>query len=153
MKFRIRFAEQVVGMFVLLAIVAVAAILIFVGINQRWFARNYRFASRFDSGAGLSVGMPLMLKGFEIGKVTKVSLNTQNQVDIELQHPGYLLRQGPPPLRDRACIEPDRAGGDAEVPPGTEPGPPMEEDSFIPSLNTPEGRDLVERGLVVIPGR
>jgi phospholipid/cholesterol/gamma-HCH transport system substrate-binding protein len=151
MKFRIRFAEQVVGMFVLLAIVAVAAILIFVGINQRWFARNYSFASRFDSGAGLSVGMPLMLKGFEIGKVTKVSLNTQNQVDIELSIQDTYYDKVLPHSVIELASSPIGLGVTLRFHPGAEPGPPMEEDSFIPSLSTPEGRDLAERGLVVIP--
>jgi phospholipid/cholesterol/gamma-HCH transport system substrate-binding protein len=75
MKLRIRFAEQVVGAFVLLAIVGVGVILVFIGINQRWFARNYYFISRFASGDGLAVGMPIMLKGFEIGRVSRIRLD------------------------------------------------------------------------------
>ena len=61
MKFRIRFADQLVGAFLLAAVLAVAVILVFVGINQRWFAKNYQFRSRFDSAGGLSVGMPIDL--------------------------------------------------------------------------------------------
>ena len=49
MKFRIRFADQVVGAFLLLAVLGIAAILVLVGINQRWFAKDYVFRSRFDS--------------------------------------------------------------------------------------------------------
>ncbi len=63
MKFKIRFADQIVGIFVLVAIIAVAAILVLIGVNQRWFAKNYYYQSRFASGDGLSVGMPLVLKG------------------------------------------------------------------------------------------
>ena len=61
MKFRIRFADQIAGFFILVAILALAATLIFIGINQRWFARNYSFRSRFESGGGLTAGMPIML--------------------------------------------------------------------------------------------
>ncbi len=61
MKFRIRFAHQIVGIFVLLAILGIAAILILLGINQRWFAKDYYFWSTFRSAGGLSVGMPIRL--------------------------------------------------------------------------------------------
>lgn len=82
MKFHIRFAEQIVGFFVLLAMVIILIIVIFMGINQRWFARDYHFTSKFLSGNGLSVGMPLKLKGFKIGTVDKIELNDDNTVEV-----------------------------------------------------------------------
>ena len=77
MKFKIRFADQIVGFFLLLVLVGVAAVLILVGINQRWFAKNYYFQSLFPSGDGLAVGMPISLKGFQIGKISDIRLNEQ----------------------------------------------------------------------------
>jgi phospholipid/cholesterol/gamma-HCH transport system substrate-binding protein len=151
MKFKIRFAEQLVGIFVLLAIIAVAAILIFVGINQRWFARNYRFTSRFESGGGLSVGMPIMLKGFEIGKISRVSLNERNQVDIEFSIQDTYYAKVLPNSILELTSSPIGLGVTLKFHPGATGGPPVEEDSFIPSLDIPEGRELVEQGLVVIP--
>jgi phospholipid/cholesterol/gamma-HCH transport system substrate-binding protein len=151
MKFRIRFAEQVVGLFVLIAIVAVAAILVFAGANQRWFARNYRFTSRFDTASGLSVGMPIVLKGFEIGKISRISLNAVNQVDIEftIQDTYY------PKVLPNSVLEltssPIGLGVTLKFHPGAKDGPPVVEGSFIPSLDLPEGRDLVDQGLVAIP--
>ena len=82
MKFRIRYADQLVGLFLLLAVLAIAVILVFLGVNQRWFAKDYEFRSRFDSAGGLSVGMPIMLKGFEIGSIERIELNDDNQVDV-----------------------------------------------------------------------
>ncbi len=82
MKFKIRFADQVVGVFVLAAIVAVAVVLILIGVNQRWFAKNYYFTSKFSTGAGMFVGMPISFKGFDIGKIARMSLNEQDEVDI-----------------------------------------------------------------------
>ena len=151
MKFKIRFAEQVVGIFVLLAIIAVAAILIFAGANQRWFARNYTFASRFDSGSGLSVGMPIMLKGFEIGKISRISLNAENQVDIEFTIQDTYYDKVLPHSILELTSSPIGLGVTLKFHPGANSGPPVEEGSFIPSLDLPEGRELVENGLVVIP--
>jgi phospholipid/cholesterol/gamma-HCH transport system substrate-binding protein len=151
MKFKIRFAEQVVGIFVLLAIVAVAAILIFVGVNQRWFARNYHFTSRFETGGGLAVGMPIMLKGFEIGKVSRVSLNEDNQVDIEFSIQDTYYGKVLPYSILELTSSPIGLGVTLKFHPGAKGGPPVEEGSFIPSLDIPEGRALVEQELVVIP--
>ncbi len=151
MKLRIRFAEQVVGAFVLLAILGVAAILVFIGINQRWFARNYYFTSRFASGEGLSVGMPITLKGFEIGKITKISLNPRNLVDVEFSvQDTYYDR-----VHKNSVIEmatsPIGLGVTLKFHVGRDRGPPLPEMSFIPSLDSPQGRQLVEQDLVTVP--
>jgi phospholipid/cholesterol/gamma-HCH transport system substrate-binding protein len=83
MRFRIRFADKIVGIFILLAILGVAAALILLGLNQRWFARNYAYWSRFASAEGLSAGMPIKLKGFEIGRVDEIRLGRDNLVEME----------------------------------------------------------------------
>ena len=82
MKFRIRFVDQVVGIFVLIALAALVVILVLMGMNQRWFAKNYYYSSRFESASGLSIGMPITLKGFEIGKIDEITLNEENNVDV-----------------------------------------------------------------------
>ena len=151
MKFKIRFADQIVGIFVLVAILAVAAILIFIGFNQRWFARNYNFTSRFDSAGGLSAGMPIMLKGFEIGKISHIALNEANQVDIEFSVQDTYYDKVLPNSVLELTSSPIGLGVSLKFHPGAHGGPPVEEGSFIPSLDLPEGRRLVEEGLVVIP--
>jgi len=151
MKLRIRFAEQVVGIFVLLALIGVGAILVLIGVNQRWFARNYTFASRFASGDGLSVGMPIMLKGFEIGRVSRITLNPQNEVDVQFSiQDTYYDRVHRYSVLELAT-SPIGLGVSLRFHSGRDRGPPLPEDSFIPSLDSEEGRELVDRGLVDIP--
>ena len=151
MKFKIRFADQIVGFFVLFAIVAVAAILIFIGVNQRWFARNYYFTSRFSSGDGLAPGMAIMLKGFEIGKISKISLNESNEVDAEFYvQDTYYDRVKRNSVLDLTS-SPIGLGVSLKFYPGKNQDPPMPEHSFIPALDTEQGRRLVDEGLVVIP--
>jgi phospholipid/cholesterol/gamma-HCH transport system substrate-binding protein len=151
MKFKIRFADQIVGFFVLFAIVAVAVILIFIGVNQRWFARNYYFTSRFSSGDGLAPGMPIMLKGFEIGKVSRISLNERNEVDVDFYvQDTYYDRVKRNSVLDLTS-SPIGLGVSLKFYPGKNQDPPMPEHSFIPALDTEQGRRLQEEGLVVIP--
>ncbi len=154
MRFRIRFADQLVGVFLLVAVVGVAVILVFIGINQRWFARNYHFTTRFESGGGLTVGMPITLKGFEIGKISRVSLNADNQVDAEF----YVQDTYYPKVLANSVLQltssPIGLGTSLNFLSGiptSEEEAPLPEGSFIYSLDSQEGRDLVAQGKVVIP--
>ena len=151
MKFRIRYADQLVGLFLLLAVLAIAVILVFLGVNQRWFAKDYEFRSRFDSAGGLSVGMPIMLKGFEIGSIERIELNDDNQVDVLFTvQDTYYSRVLPNSVLELTS-SPIGLGVTLNFYPGAGAGMPQPELSFIPSLDLPEGQDLVTAGLVVIP--
>ena len=151
MKLRIRFAEQVVGVFVLLAIIGVGVILVVIGVNQRWFARNYTFISRFSSADGLAVGMPIMLKGFEIGRISRIKLNPQNEVDAQFSiQDTYYDRVHRYSVLELAT-SPIGLGVSLKFHPGNDKGPPLPEMSYIPSLDSEEGQKLVDRGLVTIP--
>ncbi len=152
MKFRIRFAEQIVGVFVLIALLAVAAILILMGANQRWFAKDYFFQSRFVSGQGLKTGMSITLKGFEIGKVDKISLNKENEVEVTFYIFDTYYSKVKPNSVVQLSSSPLGLGGNQLVfHPGKSDGGAVPEYSFIPSLDLPEGKKLVEQDLVAIP--
>ncbi len=152
MRFRIRFARQIVGVFVLIAIFGLAGILILLGTNQRWFARNYYFHSRFNSAAGLSVGMPIQLKGFEIGKIDRISLSKANQVEIDFYvYDTYYDKVVPNSVLELAGSPLGLGGGSLRFHPGRGEGPPVEELAFIPSLELQEGKALVAAGLVEMP--
>lgn len=74
MKFKIRFADQIVGIFTFIAMLAVVGMIFAVGANNNWFVQKLNYYTIFESGSGISVGTALTYKGFAIGKVTKVSL-------------------------------------------------------------------------------
>lgn len=151
MKFHIRFAEQIVGFFVLLAMVIILIIVIFMGINQRWFARDYHFTSKFLSGNGLSVGMPLKLKGFKIGTVDKIELNDDNTVEVNFHIFDTYYSKVTKNSVLELSVSPIGIGGSGLL---FYPGKSRElipDMSFIPSLDFKKGKDLVDRGLVNKP--
>jgi phospholipid/cholesterol/gamma-HCH transport system substrate-binding protein len=151
MKFKIRFADQIVGIFVLAAIIAVAVVLILIGVNQRWFAKNYYFTSQFSSGSGLAVGMPISLKGFDIGKISRMELNSQNEVDVRFYiEDTYYDRVKPDSILELTS-SPIGLGTSMKFHSGKNRLPPVPEGSYIPSLDTEEGRQLVADGKVEIP--
>jgi phospholipid/cholesterol/gamma-HCH transport system substrate-binding protein len=151
MKFKIRFVDQIVGAFVLIAIVGIAVILIFIGINQRWFAKNYYFKSAFPSGEGLSTGMPIMLQGFAIGKISRISLTEANTVDVEFTIQDVYYDRVRPYSVIELVSSPIGLGTNLKFHPGKKGTSPLPERSLVPSLNSAEGKDFVERGLVEMP--
>ena len=151
MKFKIRFADQIVGFFVLAAIVGVAAVLILIGVNQRWFAKNYGFRSEFGSATGLNVGMPISLKGFEIGKISSISLNDQNAVDVRFTIEDTYYNRVKPDSVLELTSSPIGLGVTLKFHSGKNTLAPVPEGSFIPSLDSQEGQRLVAAGKVDIP--
>ena len=151
MKFKIRFADQIVGAFVFLAIIALAGILILMGFNQRWFAKDYQFTSRFQSADGLNPGQAIELKGFQIGSVDKILLNADNSVEIEFHIYDIYWEK----VKQNSVLElftsPIGLGGGLVLHPGKHRGPPIPDGSYVPSLDFPEGRKLVAEGKVEIP--
>ena len=152
MRFRVRFVEQIVGVFILLALAALAATLVLMGANQRWFAKNFHFKSEFLSGNGLTVGMSVKFRGFEIGKISGIELNERNTVDVDF----YVYDTYYDKVRPNSVLEllsnPLGLGGGLVLHPGLDTtSPPPEEGYLIPSFDVPEGRRRLEEGLVKRP--
>ncbi len=150
MRFRIRHADKVVGLFVLVAGLFFAGGIIFLGSNQRWFAKDVKFTTRFASAAGAAPGTAIMMRGFQVGKVRKVVLNDSNEVDAEFviydeyyskvrENSILELVTSPIGLGTQLLFHPGK--GEVLMAPG----------SFMPLADSDAGRDLVDQGLVDIP--
>lgn len=151
MKFKIKYADQIVGLFVIIAIVSISVLLIFMGINQRWFAKNYYYHTRFLSADGLKIGMGIKLKGFQIGQIDKIRLSDKNDVEVDFYiYSEYIDKILPNTIIQKAT-NPVGIGSDLLIHPGLGPGDPLPENSFIPSYNLPEARELINSGVVDIP--
>ena len=153
MRFRIRFADKIVGLFILLAILGVAGALILLGLNQRWFARNYDYWSRFSSADGLSVGMPIKLRGFEIGKVDRLSLGRDNWVEMEFHiYDTYAGR-----LVDGSVLEKATSalglGTGLVLQPGPGDAQALPEFALVPSSDMEEGRRLMTARRAAAPAQ
>jgi phospholipid/cholesterol/gamma-HCH transport system substrate-binding protein len=152
MRFRIRFAQQIVGAFVLLAILGTASLMILLGLNQRWFAKNYYFWSTFTSASGLSVGMAVTLRGFEIGKVSSISLTRDNNVEVVFYiYDTYYQKAVPNSVLELASSALPIGGGGLLFHPGRGFQAPLPERSYVPSTQVEAGRVLVAQGLVDRP--
>ncbi len=82
MKFRIRFADKIVGFFIIMALASLVFVIVMLGRSQRWFAKDYSYRSSFPSAAGLSKNMAVLYKGFTIGNVQSFALAENDQVEV-----------------------------------------------------------------------
>lgn len=151
MKFRIKFAQQVVGIFVLIAAVALIAVVVSMGANQRWFAKNYDYYSIFPSAEGLSNGMAIRYKGFEIGRIENIGLTEDDRVRVDFYIQDTFHEKVVPNSILQLQTSPIGLGGGLVFHQGREPGEPLESGSLIPSLGSPEGQAIVEADAVIMP--
>jgi len=82
MRLAIRFADKIVGVSIILALGIVIFVMFMLGINQRWFARDYVFYAYFHSAVGLSPNMAVQHRGFPIGQVRTVRLTEDDRVEV-----------------------------------------------------------------------
>lgn len=152
MKFKIKYADQIVGALTIAAICMLVGLIFLLGSKQRWFSRDYLFYTPFDSASGLSAGMPIQYKGFTVGKVKSVDLNEDDRVIVTFKiynnyysrvHKGSLIEliTSPIGLGTQLLFYPG-LGSDMIV-----------EGDEIPNASSDEGKQLVEDGLAVIPKR
>jgi phospholipid/cholesterol/gamma-HCH transport system substrate-binding protein len=149
MKFTIRFADQIVGVLIVLALGALIFVVFMLGSSQRWFSRDYVFKSYFTSASGLNKNMNVLYKGFTIGKVKSFDLADDDRVEVEFTvFDTYISR-----VRRGSMVEviqnPIGLGSQFLFYPGL--GDQVEEGELIPAVNSPEGKQLLASGLTVVP--
>ncbi len=149
MKLRYRFANQVVGIFVILALAVTVALIVLMGANQRWFKKNYYYHAQFTTANSLSVGMDITFRGFTIGKVTAITLTQSNDVDVEF----YVQEEDIDKVRENSLIQlvsSPIGGGQLVFHQGAVPTPPPPEGSLIPNFDSKQGFRLREENAVIV---
>jgi len=154
MKFTIRFADQIVGAFIILALGIIIFVIFMLGSNQRWFSRDYYFYTYFPSASGLSQNMAVQYKGFTIGRIKSIRLDENDQVEVRFCiFDTYIDR-----VRNGSVVEvvtsPVGAlGGNQFL---FHPGAGtdlLSDGDTIPATNSAEGKRLLAMGLAQRPDR
>jgi phospholipid/cholesterol/gamma-HCH transport system substrate-binding protein len=150
MKFRIRHADRIVGLFVVLAGFALLGTIAMAGASQRWFAVDYRYVTMLGSAAAASPGTGIFMRGFQVGKIEKVALENETQVRATFViYDSYHAL-----VRANSIIEivtsPIGLGTQILFHPGKGDGL-LPELSILPEASSPEGQALIEAELVDMP--
>ena len=149
MKFKIKYADQIVGALSIIAIAALIFITFLILSTQKWFVKKHYFYSKVASANSVSEGMSLQYKGFGIGKVKKISLLDDDSVEVRF----YVLDEYIDRVTQGSIVElsvsPIGLGSSLIFYQGT--GYSIIEDgSYIPEKATAEAKELIKNGQVVI---
>jgi len=157
MKLMIRFADQIVGALIILAVGVLVFVVFMLGSSQRWFIRDNYYVTYFNSASGLSQNMPVQYKGFTIGRVKSITFNmADDRVDVQFTifkeytdkvKKGSRVDLLSSPISalggNQFLFYPGRGLEDEPLPPGT----------FIPPAFSPESQNLPDSHLTMVPPR
>jgi ABC-type transporter Mla subunit MlaD len=115
--FRLRYADRLVGVFLLSTALILVVTLISIVRSQELFKRRIEYKTVFDDGGGIKPQTPVTIAGIEVGKVRRVHLTEDNRVevrfDILIDYVDRIV--GDPPGRDCTMKEPSKNGCGSRV--------------------------------------
>lgn len=143
MHFRTKHFDRYVGIFVILALILISVTLVFVGREQKWFEKRYRYTVVFNKVPGLKPGTPVTISGMEVGTVQSLRLTRQNKVALTLEvretYKEYIRKDS------QATIASALIGGKTvEITVGSPDQPPLPEGASIASLEPKELSDILK---------
>ena len=147
MKFKIRFADQIVGLVIILALASVAIVIVMLGQAQGWF-RNKNFKTVLETAGGLSKNMSVLYKGFTIGNVRDFQLTPDDKVEVTFTiHGDYiqLAREGSIMELQVGFIS--LLGSQFIFHPGKDDQIALERNVTIPTAGTREAEILIGMGI------
>ncbi len=152
MKFKIKYSDQITGILAFIAVAALIVLLFAIGTKQRWFSRKYYFVTEFTTAANLTRGMPVKYKGFDIGKISDISLTPKDSVAVEF----YVYSSYYDKIKTGAVVDLEISviglGSQFLLYPGKGRQLVME-GSFIPRRDSSEGKLLIAEGKANVPNR
>jgi len=146
MKFKMRlFADQIVGVFIILSLVALAFVIVMLGKSQRWFTKDIIYYTVFPSAGGLSKNMAVQYKGFAIGSVKNFYLTDDDNVEVTFAiHEEYRDRVKRGSLVELQ-VSPIGLGNQFQFYAGK--GQVLADGAFIPPLGSALAKELERQGL------
>ncbi|MDR1636863.1 MAG: MlaD family protein [Treponema sp.] len=150
MKFKIRYADQIVGAFIVLALLVLIVSIFMIGRSKRWFVKDYQFRTYFDSANGLTVDMAVQYKGFTIGYVKSVRLSDDDSVEVFFsinKEYGNRVKLGSLVELD---VSPIGLGNHFYFYAGLG-SEELEDGSFVPTVSSNQGKTYVQMGLARVP--
>jgi len=148
MKFRIKYADQVVGFLSIFAFAALVFIIFLIGSTQKWFVPKHNYYTVIPS-ASITNGKAITYKGFEIGKIKSLVLNEDDQVTVNF----YISDEYVDKVTENSIIEiavsPIGLGSSVVFYPGNS-SKLQEENTLIPERSSNEGKALIKAKKVSI---
>ena len=149
MKFKVRFADQIVGVFIVISLLSVVAVVVLLGRSQRWFSKDLSFTTILPSANGLSKNMPVQYRGFAIGNIKNFHLTEDDDVEVNFT----VFEEYSDRMRVGTIVEmqvsPIGLGNQFLLHSGR--GEPLVEGAFVPVIGSAQARELMRQDLAVEP--
>lgn len=141
MKFKIKYADQIVGILSLIAIIALIFIIFLIGSTQKWFVPKHNYYTVIPSASNVSTGKAITYKGFEIGKIKNFTLDDTDKVVVNF----YITDDYKSKIVQNSIIEflTSPLGSSVVFFPGNSLIP-LEDNSFIPERTSEEAKLLIK---------
>jgi len=149
MKFKIRFADQIVGFFIVLSLASIVFVIVMLGKSQRWFSHDISFHTILPTAGGLSKNMAVQYRGFTIGNIKDFYLTDKDDVEVIFSiYEEYITRikQG---SMVEMMISPVGLGNQFLFHAGS--GDVLPENALVPVAGSAEANELIRQGLAVDP--
>ena len=144
MNFKIRFADQIVGLFIILSLASLVFVLFMLGQSQRWFRRDVSFYTVLLTADGLSNNMAIQYRGFTIGHVRNFYLNENDDVEVVF----YIFEEYHDRVRHGSVVDyiasPIGLGSQFQFHPGR--GNVLPEGTLVPVLGSRQAQELIRLG-------
>jgi len=144
-----RYADQLVGILIIVAILSLIVVIFLLGRTQRWFSKNYDFKTYATTASGLSRNMDVVFRGISIGKVKNFDLMDDDRIQVIFSIQDEYRNR----VKDGSLVEVMESpiGLGAKFVFYSGKGGELEEGDFIPMIGSPEGKALVALGITDIP--
>ncbi|MFA6597168.1 MAG: MlaD family protein [Ignavibacteriaceae bacterium] len=148
MKFKLRYSERIVGAFIIVAIIIVAASTGYLIMNKKVFEKKFSFRAKFSDAVGLSSSTPVYFKGFKIGVISQFELTEDNYIIADLNvYEEYRKKI----VKNSALfksVNPVTSTSTIEFLQGPDNLSELAEGSMIPGIDIPEGETLLANNMV-----
>ena len=147
MKFKIKYADQIVGTLSIIAIIALIFIIFLIGSTQKWFVPKHNYYTIIASASNITEGKAITYKGFEIGKIKTFSLNENDKVTVNF----YITDDYRNKIVKNSIIEilTSPLGSSVVFFPGNSEEL-LADNSFIPERSSEEAKELIRDNKVSI---
>jgi len=150
MKFKMRYADQIVGFFIIIALLSLITVIFMLGRAQRWFSRNYYYKTYAESAAGLSRNMAVSYRGFAIGNVKSYDLTDDNRVEVIFTIQDKYKNRVVEGSLAELLVSPIGLGTQFNLYPGLG-NEELDEFSLVPMRSSDLGKEYLDRGIAYIP--
>jgi len=148
MKFKLRYSERIVSVFLSVAIIIIVIATGYLMLNKKVFEKKFSFRAKFSDAIGLSSSTPVYFKGFKIGVISHFKLTEDNYILADLNVYEEFRKKIVKNSALFKSVNPVTSTSTIEFLQGPDNLSELAEGSMIPGIDIPEGEALLAVNMV-----